>query len=402
MPERFRVFEVTARGRELQARLQAFMDENVYAAEKVIAAELRDAESRWTVPALIEELKSKARAQGLWNLFLPDTRYGAGLCHLDYAHLAELMGRSLIAPELFNCSAPDSGNIEALALHASDEQRDRWLQPLLNGEIRSAVAMAEPVVASSDPTNLLTTLSQRDEGYILHGRKWWVSGACDPRCRLILVMALSHPEAPVHQRYSMVLVPTDTHGVNIARSLDVFGYDGAPSGYAEVEFDQVWIPEDSILGKPGKAFEVAQGRLGPGRVHQCMNLIGLAQRAYEAMLKRASDRVVFGRPITQHGMAQEALARSRCELEQARLLTHAAAATLDRRGIRLAREHLAMIKVAVPEMACTVIDRAIQIHGALGLSQDSFLAAAYAQARAARIADGPDQVHMSSLARLLS
>ncbi len=395
------MFEVTARGRELQARLHSFMDEHVYPAEGVFAEQLSKADSHWQVPPLLEELKTKARAGGLWNLFLPDTRYGAGLCHLDYAHLAELMGRSLIAPEIFNCSAPDSGNIEALTLHANDEQRERWLQPLLNGEIRSAIAMAEPVVASSDPSNLLTTLSERDEGFILHGRKWWVSGACDPRCKLMLVMALSHPEAPLQQRYSMVLVPTDTHGVNVQRSLQLFGYDGAPSGYGEVEFDQVWVPEDALLGAAGKAFEVSQGRLGPGRVHQCMQLIGLAQRAFEAMLKRAADRVIHGRPIGQHGLTQDAIARSRCELEQARLLTHAAAATLDRRGIRLAREHLAMIKVVVPQMACTVIDRAIQLHGALGLSQDSFLAAAYAHARAQRIADGPDEVHVAALARLL-
>jgi len=396
------VFEVTARGRELQERLQEFMDQQVYPAEDEFALHLADPDKRWTIPAFVEELKAKARASGLWNLFLPDTRYGAGLCHLDYAHLAEIMGRCAFGAEVFNCSAPDSGNIEALSLHANDDQRERWLQPLLNGEIRSAIAVAEPAVASSDPSNLMTTLSKRDEGYILHGRKWWVSGACDPRCSVLLVMALSHPEAPVHQRYSMLLVPTETHGVNIIRPIQMFGYDGAPFGHAEIEFDQVWLPVDSLLAAPGKAFEVAQSRLGPGRVHQSMGLIGLAQRAYEAMLKRAADRVAFGRTIVQQGMVQEAIARSRCELEQARLLTHATAAMLDRRGSRLAREHLAMIKVVVPQMACSVIDRAIQIHGGLGLSQDSFLAAAYAVARAQRIADGPDEIHMTSLARMLS
>ncbi len=396
------MFEVTARGRELQARLQEFMDQEVYPAEAQFAEHLADPDKRWTIPAFLEELKSKARALGLWNLFLPDTRYGAGLCHLDFAHLAEIMGRCTFAAEVFNCSAPDSGNIEALALHASDEQRERWLQPLLNGEIRSAIALAEPGVASSDPSNLMTTLSKRDEGYILHGRKWWVSGACDPRCSVLLVMALSHPEATLHQRYSMLMVPLETHGVKVTRPIHNFGYDAAPFGHGEVEFDQVWLPEESVLAAPGKAFEVAQSRLGPGRVHQAMALIGLAQRAFEAMLKRAADRVAFGRAIGQHGMTQEAIARSRCELEQARLLTHATASMLDRRGSRLAREHLAMIKIVIPQMACSVIDRAIQVHGGLGLSQDSFLASAYAIARSQRIADGPDEIHMTSLARLLS
>ena len=394
------MLELSARAKELRDRLQRFMDEVVLPGEVDYYAHVAKPGQRWTIPPVMEEMKAKARAAGLWNLFIPDTRHGAGLSNLDYASLAEIMGRSLIASEVFNCNAPDSGNMEVLLIHGNEFQKRRWLDPLLAGEIRSAFAMTEPEVASSDATNIRTQIRRDGDEYVIHGRKWWTTGATDPRCKLFIVMGETDPQAPSHQRQSMVLVPADAPGVRILRPLTVFGYDDAPHGHAEVQFDQVRVPVSNLLFGEGKGFEIAQGRLGPGRVHHCMRLIGMAERALGAMCRRASERVVFGKPISAHGMAQEAIARSRCEIEQARLLTLSTAAAIDRQGNRAARDRIAMIKVVAPSMACAVIDRAIQIHGGAGLCEDLFLAHAYAAARSLRIADGPDEVHLMSLAKM--
>lgn len=393
------MFEPSARTRALREKLEAFLREAIIPAEIVVQRHLEQPGQRWTVPPILEDLKQRARAEGLWNLFMPDTRYGAGLSNLEYAPLAELMGQSLIAPEICNCSAPDTGNMEVLALYGSEAQKERWLKPLLAGEIRSAFAMTEPDVASSDPTNLRLRIERDGDQYVLTGRKWWISGALDPRCAVLLVMGMTDAQADPYKRHSIVLVPIDTPGVKVVRPLHVLGYDDAPHGHAEIWFQHARVPVDHLILGEGRGFEIAQGRLGPGRIHHCMRLIGLAERAYRSMLNRVRARVAFGRALGQHGMAQEAIARSRVELEQARLLTLAAAAELDRLGNRVARDWIAMIKIAVPEMACRVIDRAIQLHGAAGLGQDLFLAHAYAAARALRIADGPDEVHLQSLAK---
>ena len=354
---------------------------------------------RWSVPAVMESWKNEARAQNLWNLFLPDEHLGAGLTHWEYAQMAEVMGRSLIASEIFNCSAPDTGNMEVLWRYGSATQKNRWLIPLLAGKIRSAFAMTEPEVASSDATNMRATLTEVEGGYRLNAHKWWTTGALDPRCAVMIVMARNSTEGPRHQQHSMVLIPTDASGVTIVRPLHVFGYDDAPHGHAEVRFDDVFVPiEDVILGA-GRGFEIAQGRLGPGRIHHCMRLIGLSERALQAMCARAEARVAFGKPLAEQGVIREQIALSRIEIDQARLLTHHAADLIDAHGNREARGAVAMIKVVAPRMAQQVIDRAIQVHGALGLSEDSFLAHAFAWARVLRLADGPDEVHLASIAR---
>jgi acyl-CoA dehydrogenase len=387
------------RAQDLQQRVNAFMQTHVYPAEAVIEAWDGDTAKRWQICPLIEELKTRARSEGLWNLFLPDAAHGAGLSNRAYAPLAELMGRSLIAPELFNCNAPDTGNMEVLHLFGNAEQKSRWLEPLLAGEIRSGFAMTEPDVASSDATNIALSIRREGDDLVLDGRKWWTTGAGDPRCGILIVMGVSNPENERHSRHSMVLVPMDTPGLRVVRPLTVFGYDDAPYGHVELAFEHVRVPAGNLIGTPGSGFAIAQARLGPGRIHHCMRLIGLAQRALEMMLERARNRVAFGRPLGGHGMAQEAIALSRCEIEQARLLTLHAAAELDRVGNRGAKDLIGMIKIVAPRMACAVIDRAIQMHGGAGLAQDRFLARAYAGARSLRIADGPDEVHLTALAR---
>lgn len=407
------LFPQSERSRALAARLAAFMEDHVLPAEAEFAAWDADPETRWTVPPLLESLKGRAREAGLWNLFLGrhalpagDADAGPGLANLEYAPLAECMGRSLVAPEIFNCSAPDTGNMEVLAQFGSAEQRARWLQPLLDGTIRSAFAMTEPGVASSDATNIAMRIRRDGDHYVLDGRKWWTTGAGDPRCALLVVMGVTDPDAPPHRRQSMLLVPMDAPGVRVERPLRVFGYDDAPHGHVELGFDDVRVPVANLLHEEGSGFAIAQARLGPGRIHHCMRLVGLAQRALDAMVERARDRVAFGRPLGAHGMAQEMIATSRCDIEQARLLTLHAAAALDAAGEAgardpRARDFIGMIKIVAPRMACAVIDRAIQLHGAGGLSQDHFLAHAYAAARALRLADGPDEVHVAALARAM-
>lgn len=380
-------------------RVRAFIDRHIIPAEAEIEAWDGEPARRWQVCPRIEALKAQAKAEGLWNLFLPDAKHGAGLSNRDYAPLAEHMGRSLIAPEIFNCNAPDTGNMEVLHQFGNAAQQARWLTPLLAGEIRSGFAMTEPDVASSDATNIALRIASDGDALVLDGRKWWTTGAGDPRCRILIVMGVTNPEADVHSRHSMVLVPMDTPGVRVVRPLQVFGYDDAPYGHVELAFENARVPRENVIGAPGSGFAIAQARLGPGRIHHCMRLIGLAQRALEAMIDRARSRIAFGQPLGRHGMAQEAIARSRCEIEQARLLTLHAAAELDRVGNKGAKDLIGMIKIVAPSMACTVIDRAIQMHGGGGLAQDRFLARAYAGARSLRIADGPDEVHLAALAR---
>ena len=410
------LFPMSLRTQALDAKLAAFMAEHVMPAEAGFAQWDEDPAHRWQIPPLLESLKAKAREAGLWYLFLPDPQlghpsrhpasrdtgasmHGAGLSNLEYARLAERMGRSLIAPEIFNCSAPDTGNMEVLHNFGSAEQQARWLTPLLAGEIRSAFAMTEPDVASSDATNIGLPITRDGDEFVLNGRKWWTTGAGDPRCQILIVMGVTNAQAPMHRRQSMVLVPMATPGVSVVRALRVFGYDDAPYGHAEMAFDNARVPVGNLIHTEGSGFEIAQARLGPGRIHHCMRLIGLAQRALELMIERARSRVAFGAPLGQHGMAQEAIALSRCEIEQARLLTLQAAAALDSLGGKGAKDLIGMIKIVAPRMACAVIDRAIQIHGGGGLSQDHFLAQAYAGARSLRLADGPDEVHIAALAR---
>ena len=382
----------------LHAPLRAFMDEDVYPAELVFEAEL--AEDRWRPPPILEVLKARARSLGLWNLFLPGPEHGAGLTTLEYAPLCELMGRSFIAPEACNCAAPDSGNMEVLARYGTPPQQERWLAPLLDGSIRSCFAMTEPEVASSDATNIRTAIVREGDEYVITGRKWWISGAGDPRCRIAILMGQTDPDAPRHQRQSMVLVPMETPGITVTRVLSVFGYDDAPNGHGEVVFDQVRVPVTNLLLGEGRGFEIAQGRLGPGRVHHCMRMIGLAERALELLCRRVADRVAFGKPLAEQGTIRAGIAESRLAIDQARLLIHRAAGLLDREGNRAARADIAMIKVVAPRVALAVIDRAIQTHGGAGVSQDTFLARAWSQARSLRIADGPDEVHLETVAKL--
>ena len=391
-------FAYNTKVKDLQKRLLLFVDEQVYPNEKRFYDEIdRD---RWAPTLVVEELKPKARAAGLWNLFLPDNEHGAGLTNLEYAPLCEIMGRSVMAPEVFNCSAPDTGNMEVLARYGTAEQKERWLKPLLAGEIRSCYAMTEPAVASSDATNIEASIVRQGSEYVINGRKWWASGAGDPRCKIAIFMGKTDPSAPRHLRQSMVLVPMDTPGVKIERLLTVFGYDHAPHGHGEISFENVRVPVSNILLGEGRGFEIAQARLGPGRIHHCMRCIGVAERALEMMCKRAQARVAFGKPLAEQGTIRAEIARSRMEIEQARLLTLKAAYMMDTVGNKTARAEIAMIKVVAPNVALQVLDRAIQVHGGAGVSQDTFLAAAWANVRTLRLADGPDEVHTESVAKL--
>ena len=388
------------RAQALYDQLVAFMDAHVYPAEAVHAEQHSNSDDRWTPPPIIKELKKKAKAEGLWNLFLPESEHGAGLNNYDYAHLCEVMGRSAIAPQIFNCAAPDTGNMEVLARYGTPEQQEQWLKPLLNGEIRSCFSMTEPAVASSDATNICTEIKRDGDDYVINGRKWWSSGAMSSECKIAIVMGKSDPDAPRHQQQSQILVPLDTPGVKIERALHVFGYDHAPKGHAEITFTDVRVPASNLILGEGRGFEIAQGRLGPGRIHHCMRSIGVAERALEAMCKRVEEREAFGRKLSQFDSIRKNIARSRLEIEQARLMTLKAAHMMDTVGNKVARQEIAMIKVIAPEMAANVVDRAIQVHGALGVCQDTFLASAWANLRTLRLADGPDEVHLDSIAKL--
>ena len=392
------ILEFTDKTRELQQRLTAFMDQHIYPNEQKFHEQI--AASRWTPTAIVEELKIKARAEGLWNLFLPESENGAGLTNLEYAPLCEIMGRSVMAPEVFNCSAPDTGNMEVLARYGTPEQQERWLKPLLAGEIRSCFAMTEPAVASSDATNIESSIVRDGDEYVINGLKWWSSGAGDPRCSIAIFMGKTDPTAPLHKQQSMILVPMDAAGVKVTRLLTVFGYDHAPHGHAEVSFKDVRVPVSNLLLGEGRGFEIAQGRLGPGRIHHCMRCIGVAERALETMCRRVQSRVAFGKPLSAQGTIRADIAQSRMEIEQARLLVLKAAHMMDTVGNKVARAEIAMIKVIVPSMTLRVLDRAIQAHGGAGVSQDTFLASAWAQVRTLRLADGPDEVHREAIARL--
>jgi len=392
-------FEHSAKVKDLQQRVSSFMDEHIYPNEKLWHEQINTGD-RWQPAKIVEQLKVKARALGLWNLFLPHGEHGAGLTNLEYAPLCEIMGRSPMAPEAFNCSAPDTGNMEVLAQYGSKEQQEKWLKPLLAGEIRSCFAMTEPAVASSDATNIESSITRQGNEYVINGRKWWSSGAGDPRCKIAIFMGKTDPKAETHKQQSMILVPMATPGVKVQRMLSVFGYDHAPHGHAEVTFENVRVPASNLLLGEGRGFEIAQGRLGPGRIHHCMRLIGLAERSLELMCKRVKQRVAFGKPIAAQGTIRADIADSRIEIEQARLLTLKAASMMDTQGNKVARAEIAMIKVVAPSMALRVIDRAIQAHGGGGVSGDFPLAEAWANARTLRLADGPDEVHRESIAKL--
>jgi len=396
-------FEYSDRTKQLLKRVQNFLETHLYPIEQALNEKIESAEDRWQIPPQIEELKALAKEQGLWNLFLPDSEYGAGLSNAEYAPLAEIMGRSRFASEIFNCSAPDTGNMEVLVRYGTEAQKKQWLEPLLAGEIRSAFAMTEPDVASCDATNIETRIERDGDEYVINGRKWYISGACDPRCKIMIVMGKTDPDN--ENRYvqqSQILVPMDTPGVTVVRPMKVFGNDDAPEGHAEITFENVRVPVDNILLGEGRGFEIAQGRLGPGRIHHCMRLVGAAQRAFEMMCARAENRVAFGRPLSKQGSVREAIAKSYCEIEQARLLTLKAADQMDKVGNKGAKALISMIKIVAPQMACDVIDRAMQIHGAMGVSQDTFLPQAYQMARIVRLADGPDEVHMMQLGSSLA
>jgi acyl-CoA dehydrogenase len=392
-------FEFTDKVKSLQKRLQAFMDEHIYPNEQRYEDELNP-DDRWLPSEIIAELKPKARAAGLWNLFLPESEDGAGLTNLEYAPLCEIMGRTTMAPEVFNCSAPDTGNMEVLARYGTKEQKERWLKPLLEGEMRSCFSMTEPGVASSDATNIESSIVRDGDQYVINGRKWWSSGAGDPRCKISIFMGKTDPTAAKHKQQSMILVPMDTPGVTTERMLTVFGYDHAPHGHAEITFRNVRVPVSNILLGEGRGFEIAQGRLGPGRIHHCMRLMGVAERALDAMCRRADSRVAFGKKISEQGTIRADIAESRMEIEQARLLVLKAAFMMDTVGNKAAREEIAMIKVIAPNVALRVLDRAIQAYGAAGVCQDTFLAGAWANSRTLRLADGPDEVHRESIAKL--
>ncbi|MCA1807075.1 MAG: acyl-CoA dehydrogenase family protein [Actinobacteria bacterium] len=393
-------FEYSAKTRDLMARVQAFMDEHIYPNEDKAAEQVDAGTTRWKPIPLIEELKPKAKAAGLWNLFLPESEYGAGLTNLEYAPLCEIMGSSFFASEVFNCSAPDTGNMEVLVRYGTPEQRQQWLEPLLAGEIRSAFAMTEPAVASSDATNIQSSIRREGDEYVVNGTKWWTSGAGDPRCKIAIFMGKTDPAAHKYLQQSMVLIPFDTPGVTVKRMLSVFGYDDAPHGHAEVEFKDVRVPASSLLLGEGRGFEIAQGRLGPGRIHHCMRSIGMAERALSLMCQRATSRTAFGRPLAEMGVTKQQVALSRMEIEQARLLTLKAAYMMDTVGNKAARSEIAQIKVIAPNMALRVIDRAMQVHGGMGVCQDTFLARAWTGQRTLRFADGPDEVHTDQIGRL--
>jgi len=390
------LFDLSDKAKLLQQKLNAFMEENIYPNEAHFNQEVE--RDRWKPVSFIEDLKLKARSEGLWNLFLPDED-GAGLSNLDYAPLCEVMGRSMIAPEVFNCSAPDTGNMEVISRYGTSEQKKRWLNPLLEGRIRSCFAMTEPNVASSDATNIQSSIRREGTDYVINGQKWWASGAGDPRCKVAIFMGKTDPAAPKHKQQSMILVPMDTPGVKVERLLTVFGYDHAPHGHAEISFTNVRVPVSNLLLDEGRGFEIAQGRLGPGRIHHCMRCIGVAERALELMCKRTQNRVAFGKPLAEQGTIRAGIACSRMEIDQARLLTMKAAHMMDTVGNKAAQTEIAMIKIVAPNVALRVLDRAIQAHGGLGVSQDTFLAAAWANVRALRLADGPDEVHAESIAK---
>ena len=393
------IFETSKRARDLHSQVSRFMDEHVFPNEALAARQTAEGD-RWEPVPVIESLKAKAKAQGLWNLFLPESEYGAGLTNLEYAPLCELMGRSAIGAEPFNCSAPDTGNMETLVRYANEEVRQEWLVPLLAGEVRSAFCMTEPDVASSDATNIRSRIERDGDHYVLNGRKWWSSGAGDPRCKVFIFMGKTDPEAPRHRQQSMVVVPRDTPGVTIERTLSVYGYDHAPHGHAEVAFENVRVPAKYLLLGEGRGFEIAQGRLGPGRIHHCMRSIGAAERALSLMCERVLAREAFGRRLAEMGSIRQDIARSRIEIDQTRLMVLNAAHMMDTAGNKAARKEISMIKVVAPSMALRVIDRAVQAHGAMGVSGDSVLAAMWAHERTLRLADGPDEVHLESVARL--
>ena len=396
-------FSHSEKVRGLQARITEFMEQYVYPSESAYHEEMeknRRAGNQWRVTKTIEDLKAKARAENLWNLFLPHSEHGAGLTNLEYAPLCEIMGRSHLAPEAFNCSAPDTGNMEVLARYASKQQQQQWLVPLLEGEIRSAFAMTEPNVASSDATNIQSSIERDGDSYVINGRKWWTSGAADPRCEILIFMGKTNKEASRHSQQSMILVPMRTPGVKVLRTLTVFGYDHAPHGHAEVDFVDVRVPKENLLLGEGRGFEIAQGRLGPGRIHHCMRTIGMAERALEMMCKRSQTRIAFGKRLSEQGVTLERIAESRIMIDQVRWLVLNAAYMMDTVGNRAAKAEIAMIKVAAPNMALQVIDWAIQAHGGAGVSDDFPLAALWAGARTLRFADGPDEVHREQIGKL--
>jgi acyl-CoA dehydrogenase len=393
-------FDHSAKVTDLQRRLSAFMDEHVYPNERTFHHQIAEGD-RWQPTAIVEELKPKARAAGLWNLFLPESEYGAGLSNVEYAPLCEIMGRVPgFGPEVFNCSAPDTGNMEVLVRYGSEAQRQQWLEPLLAGKIRSCFAMTEPDVASSDATNIQSRIERDGDFYVINGKKWWSSGAGDPRCKVFIFMGKTDPSAPTHLQQSMILVQRDAPGVTIERMMTVFGYDHAPHGHAEISFKDARVPVSNLLLGEGRGFEIAQGRLGPGRIHHCMRTIGVAERALALMCQRAQSRVAFGKRLSEMGSIRQDIARSRIEIDQTRLLTLRAAHMMDTVGNKSARVEIAEIKVAAPSMALRVLDRAMQVHGAMGVSQDTFLASAWANTRTLRFADGPDEVHLDQLGRL--
>ncbi|ALS76082.1 acyl-CoA dehydrogenase family protein [Planococcus maritimus] len=392
--------ELSPKAEQLRQELLKFMDDFVYPAEQTVKEYKETASDRWTIPPIIEELKQKAKAQGLWNLFLDHPEYGAGLSNYEYSHLCEIMGRSLIAPEIFNCNAPDTGNMEVFVKYGTDEQKKQWLEPLLNGEIRSCFSMTEPDVASSDATNIQSSIVRDGDEYVINARKWWTTGAMDPRCSIAIVMGKTDPDAEKHKQQSMILVPFDTPGVKIVRPLTVFGYDDAPQGHAEVHYDNVRVPVSNMLLGEGRGFEIAQGRLGPGRIHHCMRAIGAAERALELLCRRAESRVAFGSTLAEKDVIKEIIAESRLEIEQVRLLTLNAAHKIDEHGAKAARKEIAMIKIATPRVSINVIDRAMQVFGGAGLTEDFPLAEHYANARTLRLVDGPDQVHLRDVGRL--
>lgn len=392
--------ELSSQAKQMRTQLIEFMEEYIYPNEMVIEEELNRQKNRWVIPPLIEELKEKAKAKGLWNLFISDEEYGKGLSNYEYAHLCEIMGRSLLAPEIFNCNAPDTGNMEVLIKYGTEEQKKQWLKPLLEGRIRSVFSMTEPNVASSDATNIQSSIVRDGDEYVINARKWWSTGALDPRCKIAIVMGKTDPNAERHKQQSMILVPFDTPGVEVKRYLPVFGYDHAPHGHAEVHYNNVRVPVSNILLGEGRGFEIAQGRLGPGRIHHCMRAIGAAERALELMIKRANSREVFHSKLIDKETIREQIAESRIEIEQARLLTLHSANKIDQEGGKAARKEIAMIKVAVPRVSIRVIDRAIEVFGGAGVTDDFPLAAHYANARTLRIVDGPDKVHLRDIARL--
>lgn len=390
--------ELSPHAAALRQRLSAFMDEHIYPNEHALLGPPET--DKWAPRPLAMELMGKARAAGLWNLFYNHGPEGQGLSNWEYSQLCEILGRSLAAPEIFNCNAPDVGNMEILSMYGTDGQKERWLKPLLSGEIRSCFAMTEPRVASSDATNIETSIDREGDHYVVNGRKWWTTGANSQRCKVAIVMGKSDRSAPKHQQQSMILVPMDTPGVRVERALSVYGYEHAPLGHGEVVFDNVRVPAENMLLGEGRGFEIAQGRLGPGRIHHCMRFIGLAERALEIMCERAKSRFAFGSSLAEMGAVRQAIGQSRCDIEQARLVTLKAAWTMDRLGNKAARNEIAVAKIVVPETAGKVIDRAIQVHGGAGLSQDFFLAEAFAETRFLRIGDGPDEVHREALARV--